>query len=96
LVKVPLKMQLETSSNITLSETPDPRICPITIFPRELRGRQVTLLASQRYMPVMLDSFWIIANEINTLPPHRERAEHMPIERPSQNPVTSSAGGGGR
>jgi len=44
----------------------------------------------------MLDSFWIIANEINTLPPHRERAEHMPIERPSQNPVTSSAGGGGR
>jgi hypothetical protein len=44
----------------------------------------------------MLDSFWIIANEINTMPPHRERAEHMPIERPSQNPVTLSAGGGGR
>ncbi|MGO9060254.1 MAG: hypothetical protein ACLQU2_23165, partial [Candidatus Binataceae bacterium] len=42
--------QLETSSNITLNETPDPRIFPTAIRPWVFRLRHMALPVAQRYM----------------------------------------------
>src|SRR5580704_6043839 len=89
-------MQLETSSNIILNETPGPRTFPTAICPSVSRLRHKALPLAQRYVPVIADWFWIIDSEIRSTAPQRDiRATQLPIERPSQKPVTSTSGASG-